>query len=504
MSMTAQQTALELTQAIRKAQAAPVFDPRFSSLEKSTFSQASSPTSGLTYYDLEAGAKLLFPVLTPLRNSIPRVSGRGGVQAAWRAVTAINSTGLRIGVSGGNRGAVAAVTTKDYVATYKGIGIETNADFEAQFAGQNFDDVRALAAQTGLEALMIGEEAMLLGGNTSMSLGVTATPTLAASASGGALATATWSVICVALTLDGLMNSSVATGVQASISRANADSSSDVFGGGAAQKSANATVSVTGPSGSVTATVAAKTGVFGYAWYWGAAGSEVLGAVTTVNSVAITAAATGTQTAASLPAADWSANSLAFDGLLTQALLPGSGAMVNVQPTGVAGAGTPLTSDGAGGIVEIEAVLKANWDLYRLSPDEVWVSSQEANNISKKILAGGASGAQRFIFDTKQDAIGGGVMVTTYKNKYSLAGAKSLDIKIHPNMPAGTMLFLTRKLPYPLANVGNVIQVRTRQDYYQIEWPLRARRYEYGVYADEVLQHFFPPSMSVITNIGNG
>lgn len=504
MSMTAQQTALELTQAIRKAQAAPVFDPRFASLEKSTFSQASSPTSGLTYYDLEAGAKLLFPVLTPLRNSIPRVSGKGGVQAAWRAVTAINSTGLRIGVSGGNRGAVAAVTTKDYVATHKGIGIETNADFEAQFAGQNFDDIRALAAQTGLEALMIGEEAMLLGGNTSMALGVTATPTLAASASGGSLATATWSVICVALTLDGLMNSSVATGVQASISRANADSSSDVFGGGAGQKSANATVSVTGPSGSVTATVAARTGAFGYAWYWGAAGSEVLGAITTINSVAITAAATGTQTAASLPSADWSANSLAFDGLLTQALLPGSGAMVNVQPTGVAGAGTPLTGDGAGGIVEIEAVLKANWDLYRLSPDEVWVSSQEANNISKKILAGGATGAQRFIFDSKQDAIGGGVMVTTYKNKYSLAGAKSLDIKIHPNMPAGTMLFLTRRLPYPLANVGNVIQVRTRQDYYQIEWPLRARRYEYGVYADEVLQHFFPPSMSVITNIGNG
>ncbi|MDI9847554.1 hypothetical protein QM467_05700 [Rhodoblastus sp. 17X3] len=502
--MTAQQTALELTQAIRKAQAAPVFDPRFASLEKSTFSQASSPTSGLTYYDLETGAKLLFPVLTPLRNSIPRVSGKGGVQAAWRAVTAINSTGLRIGVSGGNRGAVAAVTTKDYVATYKGIGIETNADFEAQFAGQNFDDIRALAAQTGLEALMIGEEAMLLGGNTSMALGVTATPTLAASASGGSLATATWSVICVALTLDGLMNSSVATGVQASISRANADSSSDVFGGGAGQKSANATVSVTGPSGSVTATVAARTGAFGYAWYWGVAGSEVLGAITTINSVVITAAATGTQTAASLPSVDWSANSLAFDGLLTQALLPGSGAMVNVQPTGVAGAGTPLTGDGAGGIVEIEAVLKANWDLYRLSPDEVWVSSQEANNISKKILAGGATGAQRFIFDTKQDAIGGGVMVTTYKNKYSLAGAKSLDIKIHPNMPAGTMLFLTRKLPYPLANVGNVIQVRTRQDYYQIEWPLRARRYEYGVYADEVLQHFFPPSMSVITNIGNG
>jgi hypothetical protein len=172
MSMTVQQNALELTQAIRKAQAAPVFDPRFASLEKSTFAQASSATSGLTYYDLEAGAKLLFPVLTPLRNSIPRVTGRGGVQAACRAITAVNSTGLRIGVSGGNRGAIAAVTTKDYIATYKGIGIETNVDFEAQFAGQNFDDVRAIAAQAGLESLMIGEETMMLGGNTSTACGI--------------------------------------------------------------------------------------------------------------------------------------------------------------------------------------------------------------------------------------------------------------------------------------------------------------------------------------------
>jgi hypothetical protein len=43
-------------------------------------------------------------------------------------------------------------------------------------------------------------------------------------------------------------------------------------------------------------------------------------------------------------------------------------------------------------------------------------------------------------------------------------------------MPAGTMLFLTRKLPYPLANVGNVVQIRTRQDYYQIEEVVNLRR----------------------------
>jgi hypothetical protein len=93
-------------------------------------------------------------------------------------------------------------------------------------------------------------------------------------------------------------------------------------------------------------------------------------------------------------------------------------------------------------------------------------------------------------------------MIKEYLNRFSMAGGQVIPIKIHPNMPAGTILMLTEKLPYPMSNVSNVMQIRTRQDYYQIEWPLRSRKYEYGVYADEVLQHYFPPSMGIITNIG--
>ncbi len=96
------------------------------------------PHLGLTFYDLETGAKLLYPVLTPLRNAIPRVSGKGGIQANWRAITAINTSGLRFGVSAANRGGALAVATQDYTAAYKGIGVETSVDFEAQYAGQGF------------------------------------------------------------------------------------------------------------------------------------------------------------------------------------------------------------------------------------------------------------------------------------------------------------------------------------------------------------------------------
>ncbi|MHB8885818.1 MAG: hypothetical protein ACYC5H_12225 [Methylovirgula sp.] len=506
--MSIESTSLESLATIKAAQQRPLADPRFASLEKSSFTENASATSGLTFYDLEGGAKLIYPVLTPLRNMIPRVSGKGGIQANWRAITAINSSGLRVGVSAANRGGVMAVATQDYTAAYKGLGIETSVDFEAQYAGQGFDDLRGLAGKTGLEALMLGEEAMILGGNASLALGTTPTPSLSDQATGGALAANTaYSVICVALTLDAMMNATIAGGIQGQITRENADNTSDTFGGGSARQSVNA-VLTTANDGNAThaikASVAAVKGAMGYAWFWGATGSEMLGAITTINSIVITTMASGTQTAASLGASDNSTNALVFDGLLYQAMQAGSGSYVATMPAGVAGTGTPLTADEAGGVVEIDEALKAMWDNYRLSPDTIWVNSQEALNISRKILAASANSAQRFIFDTSQSTVGGGLMVRTYLNRFSMQGASVLDIKVHPNMPAGTILMTTRMLPYPLSGVGNVIQIRTRQDYYQIEWPLRSRRYEYGIYVDEVLQHYFPPSMAVITNIGNG
>jgi hypothetical protein len=506
--MTIHTDVQDILDRLKTAQQRPLGDPRFkelAALGKSTFGQASNATSGLTFYDLELGAKFLYPVLTPLRNTIPRVSGKGGIQAAWRAITAINTTGLRFGVSSANRGGVLAVNTTDYTATYKGIGVETSVDFEAQYAGQEFDDIRAIGAKTGLEALMLGEEAMILGGNCSVPLGTTPTPTLSTpSTSEGSLAAQTWSVICAAITVDGLMNGSLGGGVQGSITRTNADGSSDVFGGGVAKRSANATITTTGSTKLINATVVPVAGAVGYAWFWGSPGSEVLGAITTINSLAITAAATGTQTAASLGSNDNSINSLAFDGLLYQAVKPGSGAYVSTMPTGTVGMGTPLSPDGSGGILEIDFILKTMWDNFRLSPDTMWVNSQEATNISRKVLLGSQNAAQRFVFEAAQDMVGGGIIVRTYLNRYSMQGGSTVDIKVHPNMPAGTILFTTKMLPYPLAGVGNVMQIRTRQDYYQIEWPLRTRKYEYGVYADEVLQNYFPPSMAVITNIGNG
>jgi hypothetical protein len=475
--------------------------------------QSGSATSGITAYDLEAPSKKLYPVITPLRNEIPRVSGKGGIQANWRAVTGVNTSGVNPFVSEGNRGAAIVTSTADYTAAYRGLGLEDSVTYEADYAAENFEDVKALAVEGLLRAMMIGEEQVILGGNNSFALGNTPTPTLTTANTGGAiLGGANWGVGCMALGFSAYLLASLPNGIPQTTTRTNTDSSVDTINNGTAAPSAQANLLIAASANisTLSASVTPVAGAVAYAWYWGSnTGNLTLGAITTINSVLITTTATGNASKAGgnfqgLVAADKSRNGLAFDGLLTFASQSALGAMQVTQATGTPGTGTPLTGDGAGGIVEIDAALKSFWDNYRLAPDVLWVSSQEMQNIGKKILAGNSNAAQRFVFNADQGMIGGGIMVRSYLNKFSMNGATTIEIRMHPNMPAGTMLFTTLRLPYPLSNVTNILQMRMRREYYQIEWPIRSRKYEFGVYEDGVLQNYFPPSQGIITNIANG
>ncbi len=482
-----------------------------------SFTQPGSATAGLQAYNLEGPSKKLYPVLTPLRNAIARIGGGYASQANWKAITNINVANIRAGVGEGKRGGVIQHALSEYFAAFRGFGLENNVTFEANYASKNFEDVKALAVSQTLEGTMVQEERLILGGNTSIAMGTTPTPTLAGSTTGGTLSAATWSVIAVALGLQayldvvGVNNGSVgqyfdpATAVVPGvITRTNADGTTSTFGGGSAQKSASATVATTGSTGSITATVAPVAGAMGYAWFVGPAGSERLYSVTSINSVAITAAANGAaQLASTLAASDNSTSVLDFDGLLYQAIKSGSGAYIKTMATGGAGVGTPLTSDGAGGIVEFEEAFVYFYNRYRLSPTKIYVSAQELINITKKVIANGGAPLLKLNanINSQTNAIAAGVVVGSYLNKVT---GQEIPLVVHPNMPAGTVFFYTERLPYPLANVSNVAQMLLRQDYYQLEWPLRTRQYEYGVYADGVLQHYAPFSMGVITNIANG
>jgi len=465
---------------------------------------AGSAVSGITAYDLEAPSKTLYPVITPLRNRIPRVSGKGGVQANWRAITGVDTANVGWGISEGNRSPVMAHTTADYTAAYRGYGLDDNVSFEADYSAQGFDDVKARSVESLLRATMIQEEKLIVGGNAGIALGTTPTPSVSTSTTGGSLAALTYLVYCVALSYEAYMRSSVSGGLPLSATRTLADGSTESHNDGTAQKSASASQATTGTTSTISASVAAVNGAVAYAWYWGVSGSELLGAITTINSVLISATAAGTQNISAGFASDKSQNSVVFDGLLSQILKSGSGAYVKTQATGTAGTGTPLTSGTDGTITEIDVALQSFWDNYRLSPTAMFVSSQEMNNFRKKALTGSSTTAQRFVFDTNQQGMIVGTSVKGYTNPFTMDGAAVIPVYLHPNIPAGTILFFSDTIPYPLSNVGNVVQMKLRRDYYQIEWPLRTRKYEYGVYADGVLQNYFPPAFGVIQNIGNG
>jgi len=488
--------------------------PANGALSKTTISQ-SLAANGLNAFDLRGPAVSLYPVLTPLRNTLPReISQQGDTATRWKAIVGVNTANnpiLTAGVQEGRRGGEIAVTEQDFIATYAGLGLEASINWEAVWSGGKVFDNKATLTKALLNSVMIAEEAVLLAGNASLVLGPLSAPVIGTAVANGNLTVQTANLVfCVALTLEGLR---LATGningqglqpvvstttIKSTVSRTNIDGSSTVFNGGASQVSpASNAVDTTAGFRTLPVTIPAVRGAVAYAWFIGLAiGTAKLAAITTTNSVVLNTDPISTQVASVFSPQDFSTNATEFDGFLTLAAKTSSGAYFKSLD------GAFLTSDGANGIVEIDAALQSFWDNARLSPNEIWIHSQEARNINKKIINAGTSSLVRFTTQQANEPfIMGGTSVAKYWNKFT---AQWIDLNIHPAMPAGMMLFKTNEIPYPMAEVGAVNLVRCRRDYYQIEWPFVSRQYVYGVYTDEVLVCRAPLGLGVIANIANG
>ncbi|HUO11400.1 MAG TPA: hypothetical protein VMU37_01460 [Caulobacteraceae bacterium] len=468
-----------------------------------------STETGLVAFDLQAPAKNLYPTATPLRNRVPRVSGGTGVATNWRQVSSIIGSGYdAIGwVAEGQRAGQMSYTTATKSASYVTIGEEDAATFEAINAAVGFEDIQATMAMRLLQKTMLKEEMAILAGNNSLALGTPATPSLAAAGSGATLPAATYSVIVVALTLEGYRNSSLSGGLATTKTITGADGKTFTVNGGSSNKSANATQAVT-LGQTLSATVTPIQGAVAYAWFVGTVGNESLQAITTINSATFAAALFTGQQVATAITADCSSNSLGYDGLLTTALKSSNNAYVNVLPTGTAGAGSTLTASGRGSVVEIDTMLEAMWDNYEVSPTVLFVNSQQLNNITQKVLSSGTAPLLQY----RQDTDGGGYQldaggtIATYYNPFLLDGGLRIPVKIHPFVPPGTILAYAETLPaqYQSSEVPNVAEMKCRQDYYAIDWPPVTRQRQKGVYVEEVLAVYAPFAMGVITNIGNG
>jgi hypothetical protein len=472
--------------------------------------------TGLVAYDLQAPAKNLYPVNTPLIAAIPRVGGGTGKATNWRQITAIIGSGYdAMGwVPEGQRAGAMSLTEADKLATYVTIGEEEAVTFEAKNAAMGFEDILASSAVRLLQKMRLKEENAVLGGNANVALGTTPTPTLSASGSGATLPTLTYDVVCVAMTFEGYRNwvaagSSIVTGLTQTTTITGQDGATFTLNGGYAQKSAIAQQAVT-LGQTLFCSVTPVTGAVAYAWYVGGAAAAKLEKVTTINSAAFSAPLAGTgQAASALTSNDRSRNATyAFDGLLYNAWGTSSGAYINTLATGTAGTGTVLTSSGRGSVVEIDTMLQTMWDTNQVSPTVIYVNSQQQKDITSRVL-GNTSGAPlvRFSSDGNQPfAVVANGVVRSYFNPFTTDGGREIPIRVHPTLTAGTIVGYCEDLPvqYQSANVPNVVEVHTRQDYYQIVWPLTTRAHQTGVYAEEVLACYFPPAIGIITNIAPG
>jgi hypothetical protein len=483
-------------------------------LMKASLAKNVTISTGLTAYDLQAPAKNLYPVITPLRNSLPRVQRQfPGDAARWRTILSVAGSGFdAMGwIPEGQRSASMSYTATPMVAPYVTLGEEDTVTFEAEAAAQGFEDINSTATLRLLQKTMRKEEHALLGGNVSVALGAPSTPVLSAAGTGATLPAATYSMIVVALTFEGYSNSSQSGGVATSKTITGNDGNTYTLSGGSSGRSANATQAVT-LGQTLSATVSLVNGAVAYAWFVGAAGSESLQAITTLNSATFAAPLSTGQQLASTIIADNSRNTgLAFDGLLSVAFNPANSAYVQSLATGVAGTGSFLTSSGRGSVVEIDNMLMSMWNNYRISPTVLYVNTQEQRNITAKCLTAASGPLLRYNVEANGDTslpygITANGVVRWYYNPFSVDGGFDIPIRVHPDLPPGTILAFAERLPvwYQSNQVPNVAEVMTRRDYYRIDWPLRTRRREYGVYTEEVLAVYAPFGVGVLTNIGNG
>lgn len=461
---------------------------------------------GLVAIDLQAPSKELFPTLSPIRNRMPRVKGSGGLSTQWRSIKSIsNASGAatQAFVPEGQRSAAISYATANVAASYATLGTDDFITFEAVSAAESYEDLRSTMTRILLQKMMVNEEYALLDGNVSVVLGTPATPALSQAGTTGTLPTVNpYSVIVVALTAAGFNNSSVVGGVKTQSTLTGMDGLTYPYNFGSSNKSAAQTLAIT--LGQIlSASVTPIKGAAGYAWFVGAVGSETLQAITSIATVSFSVPLTGGQQPVSQITQDCSANvGLEFDGLLSIALNP-----ANLAYTKDLGAAT-LTASSRGSVNEIDAMIKTMWDTYRLGIDVLYVNSQEQVSITNKCLNASSGPLLRINTDGKEPGgiMGANEQITMYYNPFVPGGGKKFRVEVHPYMTPGTMLGLCENLPaYYMSNsVPQVAEVHCRRDYYEQEYPIRTRRYEHGVYAEEVLAVYATFGVSVMYNIAAG
>jgi hypothetical protein len=454
--------------------------------------------TGLVPFDLEAPAKYLAPRPTPLRNKLPREKGQG-TSRRFKRITGITGSGtggvgsFHPGISETtqnnfapngasnalylNRGAKISYAGDDKIVPYFAFGLSDSVSFEAQFAGQGFQDIRALSAQSLLYSSMLMEERMLLmgrGSNTSYFAGALSVPTAtianASPNTGESAVTGYTTNIWVKVTAD-----------------------AGDFG-----ESASSTIASVAASAGTVAVVtisSAITGALGYRVYVGT------GASAPADSALFYAGRTGSLTfriTGALPTSgttvahavstDTSAYANGYDGIMAYVTGSQAGYTKNLNST----------FNGVSPGSEFQAAFASLYTSVKADPDEILFNGTDRKNLSELLKN---SSSTNYRLTLQQDEIGNAVVgsvITAIQNEVT---GKVVPMTVHPWMPQGNTAILSYSLPIPDSQVSNVWSVVNVQDYMGINWPVVDFQYQMSSYWQGTFVCYAPAWNGSITGI---
>lgn len=458
-------------------------------------------TSGFVPFDLVAPAKLIYPMFSPLRNRIPRVRGQGTSRRA-KLITGFPGTqtggsgyATRITIPEFPGGGTFAnwplqlpgsqtETAADLNVPYKFMGLTEPISWLAEFAGQGFQDISALANLLLLQKTMTSEEYQLIGGN-STAFSVPAAPTLNARA---------------ANTANGEVPlSGVTTNVYVQVTGANYYGETAYAAGSVAGVAVSAgqvvDVYINPVAGPLQYNIYVGTGASNPGrtalYQYKNANNQSSGGF---GAHAVTLQGALPTTTANAPAADSGTSSANdYDGIIS--ILSGHASGTYSVGAGYYNASAYSTAT----LSLLNAALNSMWTATKARPTEIILEGTDLSNLSNDIRANAQNQSFRlFVSQSELSNVLAGAAVASIVNPIT---RDEINLQVHPWLPQGNAILMSYSIPFPYSETNNIWEVVLPQDYMSIAWPVIDVTYRYSMFLYGALVNYAPIYCGLIQGI---
>jgi len=456
---------------------------------------------GLVPFDLLAPSRLIYPVYTLFRNKFPRPAGQGaarqvygllgisGSQTGGQGIVDISmpelvqSTNNVISGSSANwpinLPKTGSQTEYKLSVPYRFFGLTESLSWLAQFEGQGFEDISALANLVLLQEMMLGEEYQLLAGS-SQNLATPGTPTVSVRNAGSneTAITGFTTNIAVRVTALNYFGESVTSASSSAVAIAAGQVADVTLVAVPGAQQYNVYVGTNTPGNTNTN-------------YWLQIGTTVQAGVTTAGTQTANAVggirvtiqgALATAGAHPVTTDTGTGGSNRMEGLiptLSGLSATGSGPYANVgfQSSNVwqggyinQSVGTHLSTNAI--FTALDALWEANGlnnvapGVYKADPSEIVADGGDLMRLANDMLLQGNS--LNYLLNISQDQISGiraGAAVAEFVNPVTRSTVK---LTVHPWMSQGTALLMSYQLPQTWSHVDNAWEMTCVQDYVSV------------------------------------